>query len=248
MPANPAPHDRLLAGLRALGSVSEAERAALAELPLTLQALPVHRDIVIEGQQFTTCCLVLQGLLCRHTLVSGSARQILSLHVPGDLADLQGLHFGVADFSLGALTPSQVALIPHTALRAAVEAAPGLGALLSRATVRDAAISRRWLASVGRRPAYQRIAHLLCEMHTRTRLAHPEAHNGVALPMSQTDIADALGLSPVHVNRTMQQLRRDGLIASKGHFHGFYDWERLRKAADFDSAYLFEQSSALPHR
>jgi CRP-like cAMP-binding protein len=235
------PHDRLVSGLLSIGPLTPGERAALSTLPMRTQAVPAHRDVVLQGDRPTDCCLVLSGFLCRHKIVCGSQRQILSFHLPGDIPDLQSLHLESMDYSLGALVPSQVAFIPHAAVREAMAREPGINAILWRATLLDAAIFRAWLASVGRRPAYQRIAHLFCEIYVRMKMAGIADAHGFTLPVTQTELADALGLSAVHVNRTLQQLRQDGVIVSRGKYHGFTDWERLKQAGDFDPSYLYQR-------
>lgn len=233
------PHDRLLAGLRSIGAVSSSDEELLRGLPLRMQSVAAHQDVMREGERLSECCLILEGFFCRHTIVSGGQRQILSFHLPGDMPDLASLHLEAADYSLGSLTPGRVAFVPHPALRQIMLQSPTLVDLFWRSTLIDAAIFRAWLASVGGRPAYQRIAHLFCELFVRMRSLGLTEEMGFMLPVSQSELGEALGLSPVHVNRMLQQLRHDGVIVSRGRYHGFTDWARLQKAGDFDSAYLF---------
>ena len=233
------PYERLIRGLQSIGEISSADEALVRELPLRVQPVGAHQDVVREGKKLTECCLVVEGFFCRHKLVDGGQRQILSFHLPGDLPDLLSLHLDTMDYSLGSLVPSQIAFIPHAALRQAMLQSPTLTDLFWRSTLIDAAIFRAWLASVGRRPSYQRIAHLFCEMFVRMRSLGLAEEMGFVLPITQTELGDALGLSAVHVNRTLQQLRQDGVIVSRGRYNSFSDWARLQKAGDFDPSYLF---------
>jgi CRP-like cAMP-binding protein len=237
------PHERLVRGLQSIGTVSSADEELVRSLPMRVQAVGAHHDVVREGERLTECCLVVEGFFCRHKLVDGGQRQILSFHLPGDLPDLQSIHLELIDYSLGSLTASQVAFIPHAAIRQVMLRSPTLTDLFWRATCIDSSIFRAWLASVGRRPAYQRIAHLYCEVFVRMRALGLAEDGGFVLPITQTELGDALGLSAVHVNRTLQELRRDGVIVSQGRYNGFSDWARLQKAGDFDPSYLFTKGA-----
>ncbi len=210
----------------------------LRRLPLRVQAFGTHHDIVREGEHLEDCCLVLEGFLCRYRVVERSQRQILSFHLSGDLPDLQSLYLDEMDYALAALTSSVVAFIPHAAVRRAMDEEPSVVDLLWRYSLTDAAIFRDWLTNIGRRTAEARIAHLFCELFVRMKAVGIAEEMGFQLPLSQTEIADALALSPVHVNRTLQDLRREGVITSKGKYHRFEDWDQLRQIGEFDPRYL----------
>jgi CRP-like cAMP-binding protein len=229
-------HERLIQGLFAKADASITE--LVQGLPVRILRLEPHQEIVTEGQRMREACLVLEGFVCRHKHVWKDQRQILSFHIPGDLPDIQSLHLPTVDYSLSALPASTVALFPHAAVRMAVEASADFREAVWRHALIDAAITRAWLASVGRRTAYQRLAHLFCEVFARMLDRKLAEAQGFVLPVTQSDLADALGLSTVHVNRTMQDLRRSGVIETRGRFHGFTDWVALREAADFDPGYL----------
>ncbi|MFC3077333.1 Crp/Fnr family transcriptional regulator [Phenylobacterium terrae] len=238
------PHTRLIAKLEAIGRVTEAEKSALADLPYRLRSFPENADLVRQGDKPPECCLIVEGFVCRYKLLGEGQRQIMSFHLPGDIPDLQSLHLRVMDHSLSALTPVTAAFIPHEALHALTRAFPGIAALFWRDTLIDAAIFREWLAGVGRRTAKARIAHVICEVYLKLRAVHLADDGGFDLPITQVELADALGLSPVHVNRVLQELRADGLIVSKGRFVIISDWERLRAVGDFDASYLHFRSEA----
>lgn len=162
----------------------------------------------------------------------------MSIHVPGDSPNLQTLHLTRMDHSVAALTPAIVAFIPHLTLLDITRTNPEVAALLWRDTLVDAAISREWLAGVGRRTAHQRIAHLICEVHCKMRSVGLAEAESLQLPVTQVEIADALGLSSVHVNRVMQDLRREGLLDYRGRVVAIGNWARLQARGDFHPDYL----------
>ncbi len=239
-------HARLIAQLESIGDVGDAEKAVLATLPLRIRHFPANRDIVRQGDKPNECCLILDGFVCRYKLVAHGRRQILSLHFAGDLPDLQSLQLTQMDHSLGALSAARVAFIPHEAMRAIIRQFPSVGDLLLRHALIDASIFREWIANVGRRTAYERIAHLLCEVQVRMKALQIADGDRFELPLTQTALGDATGLSTVHVNRTLQELRRDDVIQTEGKFYSVRNWERLQEIADFDISYLHMRAEAAP--
>lgn len=222
-----------------IAPLSDAERAALSGSRTRVRDLRHGEDLVREGSRPAECHLVLDGVLCRYKILVSGRRQIIGVLVPGDLCDLSGLMLGRVDFSVGALTPARVAAIPYRALQDLTERQPRLGLALWRETLVEASVDREWVANIGARPAYQRIAHLLCEVALRLRAASRTGSGGSAWPMTQSEIADATGLSTVHVNRTLQQLRAAGLVAMRGHDLKVLDWPGLQNAGEFNPDYLF---------
>jgi CRP-like cAMP-binding protein len=233
-----APHERLIRKLESITDLPEAEREALRELPLTVRMVAADSDLVSEGQRPSECCLLIEGFVCRYKILPDGGRQIFSFHIPGDMPDLQSLHLRVMDHSLGALVPSQVGMIPHSALYRLTERFPKIAAAMWRDTLIDAAIFREWLAGVGRRSAKQRIAHLFCELYVRFRSVGLGEARGFELALTQAEMGDALGLSTVHVNRVLQDLRADKVISTRGRFLQVDDWPGLVAAGDFDPTYL----------
>jgi CRP-like cAMP-binding protein len=231
-------HARLIHQLESIAVLDDADRLAISGLPLRLKTIPENRDIVREGSRRTEVCVVLEGLVCRYKMVAGGRRQILSFHLSGDLPDLQGLHLEVMDHGLSALTAVRVAFIPHDAVRALARKRPGVGDALMRHALIDGSIFREWIANVGRRTALERIAHVMCETYVRMRSLSLVSEGEFELPLTQAELGDATGLSNVHVNRTLQELRRLGLITTLKKKHTIIDWELLRETADFDAAYL----------
>lgn len=231
-------HEHLLRKLLSIGRITPDDRAAVGRLPLRIKTIAENADLVQEGDQPADCCLVLGGFVARYKLLGEGQRQIFSFHIPGDIPDIHSLHMQVMDHSLGALTPCRVAYIPHAAVHDLIVNHPNLGIAFWRDTLIDAAVFREWLANVGRRTAYQRIAHLFCEMYVRLQSVGLVEAWSFQLPITQVELADALGLSPVHVNRVLQDLRREGLIVSRGRVTEIANWERLQAAGDFDPGYL----------
>ncbi|MFL5298525.1 MAG: Crp/Fnr family transcriptional regulator [Phenylobacterium sp.] len=238
-------HARLLRSMEVIGRVSDTDRALVTSLPMRIRQFGEDTDLVREGDRPNECCLLVDGLACRYKLLAEGQRQILSFHLAGDVPDLQSLHLGVMDHSLGTLTPGSAAYIPHAALGEVTDKSASLTAIFWRITLIDAAIFREWLAGVGRRTAHQRVAHLICEFFVRMRALGLADGKAMDLALTQAEIADALGLSTVHVNRVLQDLRRDGLIASEGKRMLIKDWPRLKQVGDFDPTYLHLLPDAL---
>ncbi len=190
----------LVRKLETIVDLSDQEREAVLGLPVTVRVLNADQDIVRDQDRPSQCCLMLSGFACRYKTLPGGKRQILSFHIPGDIPDLQSLHLEVMDHSLGTLTESRVAFIPHGTLRAFIRAHPRIGDVFWRDTLIDAAVFREWMANVGRREAYSRIAHLLCELYVRLRAVGLANGQAYVLPATQAEIGDAQGLSTVHVN------------------------------------------------
>jgi CRP-like cAMP-binding protein len=181
---------------------------------------------------------VVEGFVCRYNLTAQGKRQIHSFHIPGDIPDLQSLHLTVMDHSLGTITASRLAFIAHEDLRHLMRDHPRRGGLFWRDTLIDAAVFRQWMVGIGRRAAYGRIAHLMCELLVRLRAVELVEDHAFKLPLTQADLGDALGLSTVHVNRVLQELRGQELITLRGGFLHVLDWEGLKQAGEFNPAYL----------
>lgn len=230
--------DALLRKLDSAGAFAPDELEALRLLPIQVLPLRSGQYIVREGDRPTRSCLVIEGFVSASKTTGDGDRQIASFYVPGDIPDLQSLHLGVMDISFEAITSCTVGYIPHEALHRLVDTHPRLGSALWRTTLVDAAIYREWVANVGQRHADSRLAHLFCEILMRLKAVGLADGNSCSLPMTQTELGDALGISVVHVNRTLQKLRRDGLISFKSKRLTVLDWKRLAEVGDFDPTYL----------
>src|SRR3954470_12143750 len=172
----------------------------------------------------------------------GGKRQISSLHIPGDIPDLLSLHLEVMDHSLSTVVPSRVAFIPHETIRAFLQAHPRIADVFWRDTLIDAAIFREWISNVGRREAYKRLAHLRYVRLRGVGLVNGQTY---LLPLTQAELGDATGLSTVHINRTLQELRRNGLISTPAKDRlAIQNWNGLQAAGEFDSTYLHLRNRA----
>jgi CRP-like cAMP-binding protein len=233
-----APLAPLLRKLECWAFLNDEDREALLALPHILKTIEAHHYIVREGDKPTHSCLMLSGLSYRHKVVATGARQIVSIHMSGDIVDLQNSVLGTADHNVQVLTKSEVAFIPREAVLQLAFDRRAIGQALWYDTLVDGSIFREWIANVGRRDARTRIAHLLCEFALRLEAAGLGNHMEWELPMTQEQLADCTGLTPVHVNRMLQSLGKDGLISRTRRSVTVNDWKALAHTGDFESAYL----------
>ena len=230
--------DRLGRKLRSIFALSSEEQAAVDTLPVNVVELRARHEIVREGERPTRCFFILEGMTCLYQTTEKGNRQIVAVHVAGDVPDLQSLHLPLLDFNAATLSPTRLGFIPHTAVRDLCERYPRINNALWRASLVDAANFRAWVTNIGQRPAYSRTAHFLCEMLVRHAAVGLADNRTIALPVTQGELADALGLSIVQVNRSLQKLRTAGLIQLKDGVLKALDWRGLVQAAEFDPTYL----------
>lgn len=228
----------LIRKLESLGRLSPDERESVEAMPLRGRQLAAGEEVASEGDEPLHCCLVVEGFLQRYSTLSSGVRQTLSIHIGGDIPDLQGLHLRTMDHTLGSITRSRIALIAHGDMLEVFRKAPRLAVLFWRDSLIDAAISRAWVKVLGGHDAFGKCAHLLCELFVRMDVVGLTDGNSCPLPLTQVQLGEALGTSSVHINRTLQKLRSDGLVEHKKGRLTILDWARLRKVADFDAAYL----------
>jgi CRP-like cAMP-binding protein len=227
--------------LRKLGKwavLDEQDEQALLALPHETRTIGKGNYIVRDGDRPTRSCVLLSGFAYRHKLVGNGGRQILSVHMSGDVVDLQNSLLRIADHDVQALTEAVVAFIPVDAVRELAFSRPTLGMAMWYDTLVDASVHREWTANVGRRDARTRMAHLLCEFGVRLHDAGLGTLCSYEMPMTQEQLADCTGLTPVHVNRTLKGLDRDGLTQRTMRSVAIRDWDSLAKAGDFDTRYL----------
>jgi CRP-like cAMP-binding protein len=246
MPLTPDQHatTMLIRKLESIGTLSDAERRAIECLPVRVHHLEARQDIVRDGDQPTHCCLVISGWTCRYKLLSEGKRQIFSFHIPGDIPDLQSLHIHTMDHSLATVTKAIVAFIPHESLWALTAKHPNLAALLWRNTLIDAGIFREWMIGMGRRSAFERIAHLFCEMYLKLQAVGLAGDYRCPMPITQVDLADALGLTSVHVNRVLKEMRGQTLITLRSSTLVIEAWDELLSVSEFDPTYLHLEKRA----
>jgi CRP-like cAMP-binding protein len=230
--------DLLVRALRTIGELSVDEEEAIRALPGRVRRLEAYEDIVSEGDRPNAISVLISGFACRYKVLEDGRRQIVSFHNAGDVPDAQSLHIGKMDHNLGTLDDTTVLHIAHEAMFDLFRRMPATAALFWRWTLIEASIFREWVLNVGRRDAYQRMAHLLCEVMTRMKAMGLVEGQTCQLPITQAELGDATGLSTVHVNRTLQALRADKLIQLKIGSLTILNWEGLKKAGGFDPGYL----------
>jgi len=230
--------DPLLHRLETIGKLTDADRDALRRLPLRESDLSKGSEIVSDGEVSSSCCLVVSGYLCRSKTLPNGNRQIFSLHTAGDIPDLHSLHLNRMDHSLSAISDCRIARIPHDAVYEALDRSPTLNALLWRDTLIDSAAFRAWMLMLGQAEAVSRMAHFFCELFTRAAMAGLTDNNTFPLPLTKADLGDILGISMVHANRTLQDLRGRGVMDFDQQIVSILRWEELRKLGQFDPSYL----------
>jgi len=225
-------------------SLSSTETDALLALPYRRASINPGTYLVREGDKAPEhCILLLSGFAYRSKISGSGARQILSVHLRGDIVDLQNSLLEVTDHNVQALTDVDVAYIPWLTILNVSEASPEIARALWRDTLVDASVFREWILNVGQRDAYQRISHLLCELALRQEAAGICDGPDYAWPMTQEQIGDATGLTSVHVNRTLQRMKSDGLISTSKQSVTIMDWPSLQRAGDFSRAYLHQPTA-----
>ena len=233
------PLDLLVRNLELRTPLSKAAREAILALPHTLRTIEPSTYIVREGEPPTKCGVLVSGFAYRQKITGDGARQIMAIHLPGDAVDFQNLFLDVSDHNVQMLTRGEVAFVPREALKALARSHHEIGNAMFVTTLIDASIFREWVVNVGRRQARQRIAHLLCELGSRLDALGLTEEYGYELPMTQEELGDAVGLTPVHVNRTLKALAADGLIVrSSKRSISFPSWQAMREAGDFNERYL----------
>jgi CRP-like cAMP-binding protein len=238
-----SPDNPMIRKLESIFTLTDDERQALETLPMQLAVIKADQDLVREGDRPFRSCLILSGFAATYKMTADGKRQIVSFNLPGDVPDLQSLHLKVIDNGISTISPCSVGFITHDDLRAFCERYPRITAAFWRETLIDGAIFREWVLNVGRREAYTRMAHVLCELLTRLRAVGLVEDHACDLPITQGEFADAIGVTPVHVNRVLQQLRADGLIELKGDRLTVYDWDKLKEVGEFDPTYLHLESN-----
>jgi CRP-like cAMP-binding protein len=238
--------DRMVRKFEMRANLDETDRAALYRLPFEIRDVPANRYIAREGDRPPGATLIISGLAYRHKVTVDGARQILSVHIPGDFVDLEGSLLRIADHNVQSLTQCEIAIVPRAALVRLIEQHAKLAHAMWVDTLIDGSIFREWIVNVGRRDARAGMCHLLCEFARRLKAAGMAEDGGYELPMTQEQLADALGITPVHVNRVLRDLDREGLIVRNKRFLRVPSWEALRKVAGFNENYLHLDQAALP--
>ncbi|TCS09001.1 Crp/Fnr family transcriptional regulator [Rhizobium sp. BK418] len=230
--------EALLLNLRSRDVLSAAECTRLREMIVNGRTFVPGEDIVVEGSRPSYSTLMIEGLSARYKSLSDGSRQITALQVPGDFVDLHAFLLKKLDHGIVALSPCRVAFADHADLRNISETMTHLARLLWLTTIIDAAINREWISSMGRRSKRAHIAHLICELYLRLRTVEQVDDWSFRLPLTQAELADVMGISLVHVNKTLQTLRRENVFTWENRTLRIIDWNRLQEIAEFDDSYL----------
>jgi CRP-like cAMP-binding protein len=235
--------DELIRRLQATSALDEEDVRAIRSLPLVVKRFRANEVIVHDGDRPSECCLVMEGFCLRSKTTSDGRRQILSIHMPGDIPDLQTLHLHLMDHDLAAVTDCTLGFINHAALREVTRRRPGVAEVFWRDTLIDAARFREWIVNVGQRPALTRLAHILLEVRERLKIINKVRGNRFEMPLTQEQLGDAMGITPVHVNRVVKQLRDEGVVEFQRGAVTVINEGRLEQIADFDDLYLHQAPS-----
>jgi CRP-like cAMP-binding protein len=228
----------LVLALARRDDLSDEEIAAIESLTFNHYDFRSGATVVAEGSVQRHSCLIVEGLAVRAHHLADGKRMISALHVAGDFVDLHSLLLAAMDHDVQALTPCKIAMVPHAEIRRVTERLPHLARLLWLLTVTDAAVHRNWIVGLGRKGPLSHLAHLMCEMYVRLDVIGLVQDKAFRLPITQMDLSDILGLSVVHVNRTLQELRGTGFLTWTGNLVTVRNWRGLADLAQFDPTYL----------
>jgi len=235
---NSHPLDLLVRKLDQWNPLSKEDRNAARALPYMLRELNAGDHVVRDGDRPQHACLLLSGFAYRYKVSGNGGRQIMSIHMKGDIADLQNSLLGIADHNVQMLSSGRLALIPVEAVRDIAFSRPSVGMAMWYETLVEGSIFREWILNIGRRDATTRIGHLLCEFAMRLEVSDLGKHTEYELPITQEQLADAVSLTSVHVNRTLKKLEADGYISRTRRHILINDWQKLAVLADFQPRYL----------
>jgi CRP-like cAMP-binding protein len=231
------PSSPLITRLASVSRLTEEDRAALSTLGDDPRDMGARRNVIREGERPDHIHLMVEGWAARYKLLPDGARQITAFLIPGDFCDLHVTILGEMDHSITTLTRARIAYIPRSKMDAVTER-PGLARAFWWATLVDEAVLRAWIVNIGRRDAFEAIGHLMCELYVRMKHIGLTDDHCFELPLTQEELGDALGLTPVHVNRVLQRMRTDELISFKGRLLTILDYRRLESASGFNPNYL----------
>jgi CRP-like cAMP-binding protein len=218
--------------------LAKDERYALEQAVTWSKKFEIHRNLISEAEKADNLLIVAHGWACRYSCVSDGGRQLTALLVPGDIANLDTLLFDQVGYGVRTLTDVTIVALPRSRALALADEHPGIARTFTGLAMIENAVASKWIVSLGRRSAHARIAHLLCEIAIRLGI---DDGNDITFPfpLRQEQIGDLLGLTNIHVNRTVRQLRKDGLIQLCDRVLTIPDVAALRYAAGFDPAYLY---------
>ena len=235
---NFGPGPAVASKLEAFTRLSADDRSALSQVSGNFRYVDARHDVIAEGDKPSHVHLVLDGWACRYKQLPDGKRQIVALFVPGDFCDVNVYILKQMDHNIGAITRLRVAMITPEEMNALTNERPRITQALWWQELVTAAVQREWTLNLGQRTAYERLAHLLVELYLRLQVVGRARGGRCDFPLTQNDLADATGLTSVHINRTFQELRRDGLIELERKQLHISDMERMMDASMFNPNYL----------
>jgi CRP-like cAMP-binding protein len=239
---------RLIRRLENFTPLAEAEQRALGDAVTKVRRFGAHEDLIQEGEPTDGVKLILEGLACRYKLLPDGRRQIVAYLVPGDLCDIRVFLLKHMDHNIGTLAAVEAAILSQERVLDLLERFPNLARALWWSTLVEEAITREWVVNVGHRTAFERLAHLFCEIFVRLQAVGLTQENRCELPLTQNELADTLALSLVHVNRMLMEMRRAGLVTFQNRQLVIHDLPALESASGFNPNYLhlYEESTRAP--
>lgn len=228
----------LVRKLGAYVSLSEPELEILAKFHKNRRTFADKIEMVYEGQSSPSAYILAKGWVCSYKILRGGGRQIVGFQLPGDFIGLRSVLFRTADHSVEPIQKVEASEVKVKDLLGAFHTCPRLATAVLWAASSDEAIVVERLVSLGRRDAAERVAHLFLELGARLKLVGLASGNSYECPVSQYHLADALGLSAIHINRVLRELREDGLLTFRGGIVTFDDLDKLLELSGFDRAYL----------
>ncbi|HEX7858431.1 MAG TPA: Crp/Fnr family transcriptional regulator [Sphingobium sp.] len=238
--------EKFLQGRRR-NQLTSSDLATLEQAAGEVRPLSARTTLIQQGDVVSVSTYLVDGFMCRYMDDRRGERQLIAVHVPGDFVDLHGYPLKRLDHDIATLTACQVAFVPHARIDEIMIERPSLAKLLWFSTLLDAAMHREWIFRLGRLDAVKRLGHFFCEIEAKLRAVGLSDGNLFALPMTQTDLAEACGMTPVHVNRMLRELREGGILQMQASVVRILDRPGLYRLCEFDPHYLYLDDSAIEH-
>jgi CRP-like cAMP-binding protein len=225
--------------LRQRIEISSDEERVIRDSIAEVRRVGADQMVIRAGEELSSSLMLIDGWMARSKDLAGGERQVTQLHVAGDFADLHGFTLKHLDDDITTLSDCRIATVPHERIREITEEYPRLGRIFWFSTNMDAAIQRELVLSLGQRSAISRMAHLFCELYVRLDVVGRTTADGYEFPLTQRELSECLGLTVVHANRTLQELRRRGLVELENRMLAIRDRRGLEGVAEFDPSYLY---------
>ncbi|MET0657158.1 MAG: Crp/Fnr family transcriptional regulator [Steroidobacteraceae bacterium] len=235
----------LIRKLETFVELADEEKRALQDAVGPTRSYAAHEDLVREGESTNGVPVVMSGFACRHKMLPDGRRQVIGYFLPGDMCDARVFILRKMDHTISALAPTTTCLLPREAIIDLTSRYPRITRAFWWNTLVEEAIVRQWLVNIGQRTALERLAHLFCEVYMRLHAVGLTTQAGCELPVTQSELADTVALSTVHVNRTLKELRRVGLVSIGGRSLTIHDLPGLQALAMFDPRYLHLEGEGL---